>query len=941
MKRKVFFVLFVSFVFFVGNVVSLAQMPNIPLNPQCRKGVLPNGLTYYIQHNEWPEQRADFYIAQKVGSMQEEDDQRGLAHFLEHMCFNGTTHFPGDALKSYLESIGVKFGEDLNAYTSTDETVYNINNVPVISHPGALDSCLLILHDWSHDLLLEGGEIDKERGVINEEWRSRQGAQMRMYDQVFPILYKDSKYAYRLPIGTMDVVMNFKYKTLREYYKKWYRPDLQGIVVVGDIDVDQVEQKIKDMFADIKPVKKAAERVYFPVPDNDEPILAVGKDKEQPQTQIVLMWKKDAVPDEEKSSFQYLMIDYVKTAIETMLDTRFQELLQKPNPPFIMAQAGYDKYLIAKTKDAFMGIAVCADNGYEDAVKALYREILRAKNFGFTATEYERFKEELKSNLENQFQQKDKIRNSALCQQYYRNFLDNEPAMGIEVEYQLYPMLADQIPVEAINEALRESDYSKNLAMLCFLPDKEGIVTPALEQFVGYLKAVEAEEIEAYAEEVSNEPLVDVSTLTGSRTESQEAGDFDSQVLTLANGIKIWVKHTDYKPNNISFRAISWGGQSLYGNDEWLNADKIDMVPLGGFGQFSAIDLSKKLAGKQVGVDVEMNQSNEGLSGDFVTKDLETQLQLIYLYFTSPRKDVDAYTSQIQRAKAALENAELQPTTALQDTVASVVYNNNVRALRTKPADLDRLDYDRILEMYQERYADANDFQFYFVGDIDIEAAKPLFEQYLGSLPVKEGSEKAEIIDLRIADGEKTNVFDKPMETPLAVVVYFYHADNFPVHDQKARLTLDYLEQIMDYKYTETIREDAGGAYSVGVSSSVSDYPEPNAFVQVTLPTSPDKREKMTQLVYAGVDDMIQNGPTEEQMSKAREYLHRSHDENLKKNGYWMGQLVEKTFRSGNDYVSNFDQVVDSITAADVKAMAEKVFRSGNRLEIGMNGTEK
>ena len=912
-----------------------AQMEQkLPLDPKVRKGTLDNGLTYYIRHNEWPEQRADFYIAQKVGSMQEEDDQRGLAHFLEHMCFNGTTHFPGDKLKSYLESIGVKFGENLNAYTSTDETVYNVNNVPVIAHPGAIDSCLLILHDWSHDLLLEDKEIDKERGVINEEWRYRQGAQMRMFDQVFPTIYAGSKYANRLPIGTMDVVMNFKYKTLRDYYKKWYRPDLQAIVIVGDIDVDQVEQKIKTIFADIKPVENPAERVYFPVPDNKEPIFAVGHDKEMPNSQVILSWKEDVVPAEMKQSMNYLIIDYVKQAIGSMLNTRLAELTQKPNPPFILGQADFDNYLISKTKDAFMGVSAFKDNEYESAIKALYREILRAKRFGFTESEYIRFVEELKSRLDNAYELRDKISNTSFCNDYYTNFLDNEPAMGIELEHQLIPAVADQIPVAVINQAMAQ-EADSNLVILFMLPEKDGIKMPEKEQILRYMEEVKAENIEAYKEEVSNEPLVDESILKGSPVKKQAAGDYDSQILTLSNGIKIWVKKTDYSPNNIMFRAVSWGGTSLYSDAEWLNADEISMVEGGGLGNFSAIDLRKRLAGKNVSVSPSVGRQSEGVSGSCVTKDLETALQLLYLTFTQPRRDDDVFTSTIQRAKASLENAEMQPTTALQDTVISVIYNNNVRALRTKASDLDKLSYDRILEMYKERFADGDDFDFYFVGDIDLETAKPLFEKYIGSLPVVKGKENFKDISMKMADGVKTNVFQKKQETPQAIVIFAYHTHEFNTKSLRDVLTLDILKQIMDYTYTETVREQEGGAYGVGVTSSNTDYPEEMAIMEFQLPTAPDKRAKMTEIIYKGVDNMVANGPSAEYLDKAKQYLHRSHEESLKQNGYWLSQLIGKT-RQNKEFVADFDKVVDSITTADVQALAKKVFKSGNRIEVGM-----
>ncbi len=433
-----------------------AQDATIPMDPAVRKGTLPNGLTYYLRHNEWPEKRAFFYIAQKVGSIQEDENQRGLAHFLEHMCFNGTTHFPGDRLKKYLESIGVKFGENLNAYTSFDETVYNIDNVNVET-AGALDSCLLILHDWSHDLLLEGKEIDKERGVINEEWRSRSSAMMRMYEKALPVMYPDSKYGNRLPIGTMDIVMNFPHDDLRSYYRKWYRPDLQAIVIVGDINVDEMEQKIKTVFADIQPpAPDAAKFEYYPVPDNATPIVSINKDKEQRSNSISLMWKTEAFPREMKNSPAYFIFSITANAMAGMFSERIRDILQKENAPFLGASFGYGDFFVSKTKEAYSASVTCEDNKYEEGVKALYREILRVKRYGYTAAEYERYKARVLSSLESSYLHRDKVESDNYVNECVRHFLDNEPMAGIEWEYNTMNQLIPATTVDMVNRFVQQ-----------------------------------------------------------------------------------------------------------------------------------------------------------------------------------------------------------------------------------------------------------------------------------------------------------------------------------------------------------------------------------------------------------------------------------------------------------------------------------------------------
>ena len=919
---------------FAQEDAAAMMMQPLPTDPNVRIGKLDNGLTYYIRHNAWPEERADFYIAQKVGSMQENDDQRGLAHFLEHMCFNGTTHFPGNKLKTYLESIGVKFGENLNAYTSFDETVYNINNVKTTSE-GSLDSCLLILHDWSHDLLLEGTEIDKERGVINEEWRMRRSAMQRMYEAALPDIYPGSKYADRMPIGTMDIVMNFPHDVLRAYYKKWYRPDLQAVVIVGDFDVDKMEQKVKDVFADIKaPAADAAVREYYEVPDNAEPLVSIQKDKEQTRSMAMLMLKHDALPREARGSLMKVMSDYANEAISSMFSERIQEILQKPNPPFLFAQMADDEFFVAKTKDALTGVVGFDDNKQDEALAALYREMLRAARFGFTVSEYERFKQEYLSQLEDRYSKKDKVYTNSYVNECVRHFLDNNAMPGIETEYQMMKMIVPQLPLDMINQALKEScaENDSNLVLVMFAPDKEGIVLPTKQELIDVLHRVQAENIEAYKEEVNNDPLIS-QTLKGSKVKKVEDGVYDTKVLTLKNGVKIHVKKTDYTPNSISMRATSWGGNSLYDDSEYLQTTHAQMVDLGGFGNFSATELQKKLAGIQASANPFIGVQSEGITGSCVTKDFETMLQLTYLAFTSPRRDDDAFTSHIQRQKAALANVELAPTTALQDSLRYALYGNDVRAKRVKAEDLDKIDYTRLLQVYRERFADGDDFEFFFVGDIDLDTATPLFEKYLGSLPVKKGAEKYKVIDMRMRNGLYSNIFEKQQETPNAISVFVYHAPM--AYNLRNVLAVDMLQQLMSMLYTESVREDEGGAYGVPTQGGLEDYPQEEAQFIIQLPTAPEKRERMTTIVYQGVDDMCDKGPSAENLQKVKEYMHRSHAEDLKKNGYWMGRMLDYA-RYGREYVADYDRLVDEITAADIQQIAKAIFRSGNRIEVGM-----
>ena len=929
--KKLFSLLIMMVVITAAKAQQMPQMPPVPLDPAVKTGKLDNGLTYYIRHNEWPEKRCDFYIAQRVGSMQEEDEQRGLAHFLEHMCFNGTTHFPGDALKQYLERIGVKFGENLNAYTSFDETVYNINNVNVET-AGAIDSCLLILHDWSHDLLLEDKEIDKERGVIEEEWRMRRSAQLRLIEAALPTICKDSKYAGRMPIGTMEVVKNFPYETLRSYYRKWYRPDLQALVVVGDVNPDEIEQKLKAMFADIAPAPAdAAVREEFPVPDNQEPLVFIGTDKEFPGMVASIMFKDDPLPREMRGTMAYIAQDFVQDAISGMLNERLNEITRQADAPFSGASVNFGDYVVAKTKDALSLDVSMKENRYTEGIKAAYRELLRASRGGFTESEYERFKQEYLSQIDAAYEARDKRTNTSFVSAYVRHFVDNVPAAGIEYMHQLMHQILPNLPLSMINSALAELPQ-ENRAILIFMPEKEGLVCPTEQEVLSAMKEVDAEDITAFTEEVSTDPLVPELK---SKVKVKNITDdiYGAKLITLSNGMKIHVKQTDYSPNKINFRATSWGGNSLYSNDEYINSSHINLVRQGGLGNFSAVDLNKKLAGKQAGASASVSVRTEGIDGNCVKKDLETMLQLVYLNFTSPRRDDDAFTSHIERTRNALKNQDLNPQTALQDSVISVVYNNDVRAKRLKAEDLDRINYDRLLEMYRERFANAADFEFYLVGDVNADSVAPLLAKYLGALPVKGKKEQYKVIDQRMTKGERECYFTKEQDTPNSLNLFLYHA---PMKETlRNDILVDMLQQAMTMLYTETVREDNGGAYGVPVNAGLSDYPEEIATAQIVLPTAPEKRIAMTSIVNEGIKQMMEQGPTEENLAKIKEYMLRSHQEDLKNNGYWMNSLVSKT-RYDQDFVTGYEECVQSITVEDIKQVAQQIFGSGNRIVVGM-----
>ena len=920
-------------------LVSMAQqpqMPPIPTDPNVRIGKLENGLTYYIRHNELPENRADFYIAQKVGSILEEDNQRGLAHFLEHMCFNGTTNFPGKGIINWLEIIGVRFGENLNAYTSIDETVYNISNVPVL-RDGIVDSCLLILHDWANDLTLAEAEIDNERGVIHEEWRTGQGAMMRMYEQALPKAFEGSKYGHRLPIGTIEVIDNFPYQALRDYYEAWYRPDQQGIVVVGDVDVDKVEAKIKEIFSPIPMPANAPERKYEQVPDNKEPIVTIAKDKEQPSTIIYIWHKHPATPNEAKGNLGYLVQNYLFSMISSMMHARLEELRQAANPPFIQAASGDSDFLLAKTTEAFVGMAVSKDDGIPTALSALVREIERARKFGFTASEYARAKADYLRALESAYNERDKMKNNQYVEEYVRHFIDNEPIPGIETEYAIMNQLAPSIPVEAINSILPQLITDENIVINIFGPDKEGMVYPTEAEILDILKNTKAEEINAYVDKVSDEPLLKETPKAGKIMKAEE-GPFGSTALTLSNGVRVVVKNTDFKADEIRMAAFSPGGTSLFGTNEVLQVQMLNSVAgLGGLGNFSNVDLEKVLAGKKVGISASVNGLTERLNGHCSPKDLETLMQLVYLSFTAPRMDETAFESFKQRMKASLVNQEANPMTAFSDTLQKEMYGNHPMAVRVKSEMIDQIDYNRIMEMYKDRFKEAGDFTFLFVGNINLEEAKPLIETYLGGLPTINRKENFKDIEMNIQKGVHKNVFEKQLEVPKATVISIISGEC--ELSPKNSLLMTMLSQTMDMVYIETIREKEGASYGVSTAGQMNMYPKSEAIFQIYFDTDPAKREKMEQIVMSELQKVAKEGPRPEHLAKVKEFLLKKHLENMKENGYWLNQLNEYYF-CNIDFNTNYEKLVNEITIEDVKNFTKALLDQGNIIEVTMTAKE-
>ena len=911
------------------------QLPPIPVDPAVRIGHLDNGLTYYIRHNEKPENRVEFYIAQKVGSIQEEPRQRGWAHFLEHMAFNGTKNFPGNekgkGIVDWCESHAIKFGTNLNAYTSVDETVYNISNVPT-DNTAVLDSCLLILHDWSNYVLLEDEEIDKERGVIREEWRSRNSGLLRVYTDAQETMYPGSKYADCMPIGNIDVVNNFPYQDLRDYYNLWYHPDLQGIIIVGDINVDEMEGKVKALFSEIPKATGKPERIYYPVSDNDAPIIYIGNDKEVSTPNVQIFFKHDATTNEEKESMAYLLQTYMLSMASSMLDERFEEMTQQANPPFNGAGSDYGDYFLSKTKEAFNVTVITKADGIETGLQAALTEIERMKRFGFTASEYERARANYLQRLESAYKERNNTQNANFVNEYVQHFLNNEPIPGIEQEYSIMQQIAPNIPVEAINALVQQQLIpDNNRVVFIAVPESAVDKCPTKEQVLNMLNGMSQLQVEAYVDNVSDEPLVSDIPATG-KIVKEETGMYGSTKLTLNNGVQVYIKKTDFKEDEIRMRAVSPGGTTQFDDKDKLEMEVLDdLGSIGGLGNFSQTELTKQLAGKKVTLSASVTSQRETLGGNSSPKDFETMLQLVYLRFLQPRMDADAFESYKTRMKAQLENAKANPLSTINDTISIAMFGHHPRIVMMQPEMVDQINYQRGLDMFADRFADASDFTFFFVGNIDVDAMKPLIAQYLGALPDKQRKEAAIDRKLDILPGTRIKEYAKEMQTPMATTIMVYSGKES--YNLRNNVLMDFLTQALDMVFTDEVREKEGGTYGVNSYGSLNKYPHEEAMMQIVYQTDPTKKEKLNTLIDELVKKMAAEGPTAEQMQKVRDYMVKQYNDNQKENSYWISSLDEYYY-TGIDFNADYLSIVNSVTAADVKAFATDLIQQGNKVTV-------
>ncbi|MBO4362282.1 MAG: insulinase family protein [Paludibacteraceae bacterium] len=925
--------------------LSAQQSQPIPVDPAVRIGQLDNGLTYYIRHNAEPQGQANFYIAQKVGSILEEEEQRGLAHFLEHMCFNGTQHFPGNGVIRYCESIGVKFGYNLNAYTNFDETIYNIDNVPVGAIPSSIDSCLWILHDWADGLLLTDEDIDHERGVIHEEWRTRTNAQIRMIEQILPCIYPkgenhpcpdgSNRYAHRMPIGLMSVVDYFPYKVLRDYYEKWYRPDLQGVIVVGDIDVDAMEAKIRDIFSTIAKPVNPEERYYVQIPDNEAPLICLAKDKEQGQVICDLFLKHDPYPEALRGDINYLVYRYAMLAGIVMLRERLADLSRSANPPFLSATVSTGNFFIARTKHALSGEVISSEEGLTTAVTTLYREMLRAVRNGFTDSEYERIKAQILADAEAAYNSRNKKKSIDFCNQYVQHFLNNEPIPDIETDFAITQQIAGAVNAQMVGQIFGQVIGKNNLVMFAMLPDKEGVTYPTDDELRAALAAVEAEDIAPYAEEVSDQPLMASMPKPGRVRKSEPAAMGYTRYI-LSNGANVYFRQTDFNPNEVLMTAVSNGGTSLYPLSAELKAFP-DLLLLGGLGSMSLTELRKAIAGRKVDVQPTVEPFAEYITSSSTPKDLETMFQLNYLCFTALRSDNEAFESWRSRQRSAIVNRQNDPAAALYDSTCLLLNFHGERLLPLTLDELEGINFERAMRIARERFANAADFAFIITGATDEATLIPLLEQYIASLPAKGKKEKADLKALGISKKGCASTFRRPMDVPMVMNIFFDVAD--APFSLKSKLTFSLALNALSVVLMEEIREKEGGTYDIGAYGDFVPNPAPRyqAIMQIPYRTAPDRYEYLNRRVREIVAQFVAEGPSEENMAKGKEFILKNYNENLRENVYWANEF-RSWLDTKVDLTKDFEAVLNSITADDCRRSIDDLLKQKAHSEIIMIG---
>ena len=923
-------------IFAAMNVFGQNQLPN---DPAVRKGTLENGLTYYIRHNDKPENRAEFYLATDVGAIQETPDQDGLAHFLEHMCFNGTKNFPGKGILEYLQSIGAEFGRNINASTGVEQTVYMLNNIPLVRE-GVIDTCLLILHDYSHFVTCDPEEIDKERGVIIEERRARRTADWRMHEKSLPYYYGDSKYSTCTLIGSQENLETFKPESLTSFYHTWYRPDMQAVIVVGDIDVDAVEEKIKSTFADIPAAENPQQKEAYKIPDNTEPVIGIITDPEATSTSIEILWKSEPMPEELNSTDMGMMMELIKQYVSTIMSERFNDITSKPDAPFLSAYMGIGE--LCETMEVTMGQVVARDGESIEAFKAYMTEAEKMKRYGFTDDEVSRAKDNILSYYEKKAQGASSRKNADFINDYVNNFFDNYPYMDPQAEYETAKLICSQINTAILNQIAAAIITDENMVIVYKAPQKEGLAHPTEADFTAALAEVKSSEIAQNETVDTSEPLLDASLLKGSQVKKEAqvtVGGKTATEWTLKNGVKVVVLPTEYKKDQVIINLQKNGGRTLIATEDLASFDD-NVFGLflrnTGLSKFPGTTLSKMLAGKNVSVSPYISGIRHGISASSTPKDLETALQLMYLTVVEPRFDQEEFQTGIEQLKTLLPNILNTPDFKLQQEMVKTLYGGNPRQSVISMETIEKANLATIERVYREQlFKDMAGATVYIVGNVDLATLKPLVEKYIGSMPKGKKATQWQETGEHIVKGNVENHFNTAMETPKSTVLQVY--TSYIPYTVKEEVMLDAAKYVLDMIYTETLREEEGGTYGAGVSTGMQKYPEERALIQVYFDTNPESADKLRELAVKGINGLMTDGPTDEQLTRTVENFKKNIPESRITNGWWLNALQMYCNYDGLDYDKEYEAAVNEISAENIQAALKAVLDQGNFIEVMMS----
>ena len=934
--RKLFLSL-VALVISVASISAQDPMAQLPLDPEVRVGQLENGMTYYIRHNEKPKGQASFYIYHDVGAIQEDDDQQGLAHFLEHMAFNGTKNLPGKSMIERLETIGVQFGVNLNAFTSWDCTEYMIKDCPVTEEN--VDLALLILHDWSQFIALQPAEIDSERGVIMEELRTRDGASLRAQNDMIRNIFKGSLYEHRNLIGYLDGLQSFDHVALENFYDKWYRPEYQALVIVGDIDVDQVEAKIKTLMADIPASPAdAAQKEVIVVPATEEPIISIFTDPEMTRSSVMMFARREALPKELKNTIVGYSFDLIQSFVTVMMDARFEEIAQAADAPILgggMSEGGFG---ICPTMETTSFSATAHDGRTDDAFRTIYTEMERMRRYGFTAGEFERAKQEILRWAERAYTNRNDVTNDAYAQRYLDHYAQGTSMMDAETEWQLDQMFLNSLTVDDVNTAYAGmAKPNENLVILVRSPKKEGIAVPSQEDIRAIIAEVEAAELEPYEDNTVIRPLIDPSVkLKGSKVKSTvENESLGYTEWTLKNGIKVVVRPSTLKADEVIISAVSKGGCSMLTDEEYQHGSFLPLVMSQcGIADFSSTELTRQLSGKSAYASLGVNDYEHSAHAGGSPKDIETILQLLYLNFTSPRFDETDIENMKRMYVPYYMNMESDPNYIMAREFQNTLYGGHVRRQVSTAADFEAINIPMLQSVHSQLFSYADDFRFIIAGNVDLETLRPLVEKYIGSLPTSTKVEYDVVDDgVRFAAGEVTNDFRTVMQQPKVSVYLVYNGAM--EYNAKNRLIVDLLSRALDSRYLISIREEKGGTYGVSVQGGNTDEPVESYMLAIVFDTNEQLADELVAICDAEIRKIAEEGPLADDIAKAKEFLQKNYANVLENNSGWISAIT-RWYDEGYNYKDEYLDILASITLDDIKAFAAQLLEDNNRTLVVM-----